>query len=349
MTSTLQTAARLVLGGALVLAGVEPPHVAREGFARPGAASGCRSTSTTPCSSSGVAEIALGAALAGLAEGAAPDRAAGRPRSSRRCSPATSPSTVHRRDGLHLDTDLRRAIRLPFQPVLIAMGPVGRDPLHPRPVRHDRPAGGGDGGRARPGGGARRLPGALHDGLLLFDTASASGDAETEAHYRPVRMPLAEALAAAGAGDRRGRPRSRTATSTSTTRAGTPRCPAGRCSCSARSSRSRGPAATPSRTSSTSRARATRCSTARPRSRPASGSIPTPGHTAGHQSLLVERGRRVLLAGQTHDTASGWTADVEAVRRPTPTAPAAARVAAGRCSTGSWRRASPTTRPIWHA
>jgi N-acyl homoserine lactone hydrolase len=47
--------------------------------------------------------------------------------------------------------------------------------------------------------------------------------------------------------------------------------------------------------------------------------IPTPGHTAGHQSLLVETAAGgVLLAGQTHDAASGWTADVEAVRRPDP-------------------------------
>ncbi|MBV6697278.1 MBL fold metallo-hydrolase [Kitasatospora aureofaciens] len=36
------------------------------------------------------------------------------------------------------------------------------------------------------------------DGLLLFDTGIGAGDPETEAHYRPVRRPLPEALAAAG-------------------------------------------------------------------------------------------------------------------------------------------------------
>ncbi|ARF77844.1 N-acyl homoserine lactonase family protein [Kitasatospora aureofaciens] len=35
-------------------------------------------------------------------------------------------------------------------------------------------------------------------GLLLFDTGIGAGSPETEAHYRPVRRPLPEALAAAG-------------------------------------------------------------------------------------------------------------------------------------------------------
>lgn len=39
--------------------------------------------------------------------------------------------------------------------------------------------------------------------------------------------------------------------------------------------------------------------------------IPTPGHVDGHQSLVVVcDGGTVVLAGQTHDTASGWSADV---------------------------------------
>ncbi|MFJ2862370.1 N-acyl homoserine lactonase family protein [Kitasatospora sp. NPDC087314] len=38
------------------------------------------------------------------------------------------------------------------------------------------------------------------EGLLLFDTGIGAGDPETEAHYRPVRRPLPEALAAAGVG-----------------------------------------------------------------------------------------------------------------------------------------------------
>ncbi|MFF2141491.1 N-acyl homoserine lactonase family protein [Kitasatospora sp. NPDC058190] len=36
------------------------------------------------------------------------------------------------------------------------------------------------------------------EGLLLFDTGIGAGSPETEAHYRPARRPLPEALAAAG-------------------------------------------------------------------------------------------------------------------------------------------------------
>ena len=43
--------------------------------------------------------------------------------------------------------------------------------------------------------------------------------------------------------------------------------------------------------------------------------IPTPGHVDGHQSLVVEcEDGSVVLAGQSHDTASQWSADVLAVR-----------------------------------
>ncbi|MGH3329940.1 MAG: MBL fold metallo-hydrolase, partial [Nocardioidaceae bacterium] len=38
--------------------------------------------------------------------------------------------------------------------------------------------------------------------------------------------------------------------------------------------------------------------------------IPTPGHVDGHQSLVVEcEDGSVVLAGQSHDTASAWSAD----------------------------------------
>jgi N-acyl homoserine lactone hydrolase len=38
--------------------------------------------------------------------------------------------------------------------------------------------------------------------------------------------------------------------------------------------------------------------------------IPTPGHVDGHQSLVVECGDgSIVLAGQSHDTASEWSAD----------------------------------------
>jgi N-acyl homoserine lactone hydrolase len=38
--------------------------------------------------------------------------------------------------------------------------------------------------------------------------------------------------------------------------------------------------------------------------------MPTPGHTAGHQSLIIRRGDgAVIVAGQSHDTASQYAAD----------------------------------------
>ncbi len=38
--------------------------------------------------------------------------------------------------------------------------------------------------------------------------------------------------------------------------------------------------------------------------------IPTPGHTAGHQSLIVRRpDGAVIIAGQSHDTATNYAAD----------------------------------------
>jgi N-acyl homoserine lactone hydrolase len=38
--------------------------------------------------------------------------------------------------------------------------------------------------------------------------------------------------------------------------------------------------------------------------------VPTPGHTAGHQSLVVRRpDGTVIVAGQTHDTATGYAGD----------------------------------------
>lgn len=44
--------------------------------------------------------------------------------------------------------------------------------------------------------------------------------------------------------------------------------------------------------------------------------VPTPGHTLGHQSLVVRRddGTVVVLAGQSHDTASAYSADALACR-----------------------------------
>jgi N-acyl homoserine lactone hydrolase len=46
--------------------------------------------------------------------------------------------------------------------------------------------------------------------------------------------------------------------------------------------------------------------------------IPTPGHVNGHQSVVVQCvDGSVVLAGQSHDTASEWSADALAARAPT--------------------------------
>jgi len=44
--------------------------------------------------------------------------------------------------------------------------------------------------------------------------------------------------------------------------------------------------------------------------------IPTPGHTDGHQSVVVRRGDDsvIVLAGQSHDTATAYSADALALR-----------------------------------
>ena len=129
MTSRLQTAARLALGGALVLAGSSHLTVARTGFAD-------QVPEWVPFDAdatvlvSGAAEIALGGALVAL------------PKERYRLGilaavffaavfPGNVSQFVHHRDGLHLNTDLRRALRLPFQPALIAValwstGVIGR-------------------------------------------------------------------------------------------------------------------------------------------------------------------------------------------------------------------------------
>jgi N-acyl homoserine lactone hydrolase len=45
--------------------------------------------------------------------------------------------------------------------------------------------------------------------------------------------------------------------------------------------------------------------------------IPTPGHVDGHQSVVVEcADGSIVLAGQSHDTASQWSADVLAAQAP---------------------------------
>ena len=150
----------------------------------------------------------------------------------------------------------------------------------------------------------------LPGGLLLFDTG-IGGDAETDAHYRPVRVPLAAALAAAGA-----QVEDVIAVA----------------NCHLHVDHAGGNPQLPGRPVLVQRAELDLARSGEhtlthlidfPGARyevvdgevevaPGVRLVPTPGHTAGHQSLLVGD---VLLAGQTHDTASEWTADAEAVRR----------------------------------
>ena len=146
-------------------------------------------------------------------------------------------------------------------------------------------------------------------GLVLFDTGIGVADAETEAHYRPVRRGLREALAAAGHSladvslvinchlhfDHCGG---------NPLLAGTPVL-AQRAELAA--ARSGGytvddlvdfPGAVYEELSGEAEIR--------------SGVwvIPTPGHTSGHQSLVVARADgTVILAGQAHDFASEFGSD----------------------------------------
>jgi N-acyl homoserine lactone hydrolase len=156
----------------------------------------------------------------------------------------------------------------------------------------------------------------LGAGLLLFDTGIGAGDPEVDAHYRPQRVALRDALAAAGA---------------------SPEEVVAVANCHLHLDHGGGNAELAGRPVLVQREELALARTEGhtiagiadfPGARhevldgetelaPGLRLIPTPGHTAGHQSLLVETEKGgLLLAGQTHDTASGWTADVEGVRRP---------------------------------
>lgn len=154
------------------------------------------------------------------------------------------------------------------------------------------------------------------DGLLLLDTGIGRGDEETEQWYRPQRIPLPAALATAGASlddlalvvnchlhfDHCG---------------GNPLVG------STPILAQRGELAT---------ARAGGYTFAELLDRPGGNYqaldgeaeplpgvhiIPTPGHVDGHQSVVVVApDGTVVLAGQSHDTASAWSADALAARAP---------------------------------
>lgn len=150
--------------------------------------------------------------------------------------------------------------------------------------------------------------------LLLFDTGIADADPETDAHYRPYRRPLREALGAAGVTpadialvinchlhfDHIG---------------GNPLFPGTPLLAqSAELALARGGGHTFEHLVDFPGARYEEL-TGEAEIRPGLWILPTPGHTAGHQSLVIRRpDGTVILAGQTHTSASDFAAAELAAR-----------------------------------
>ncbi len=152
------------------------------------------------------------------------------------------------------------------------------------------------------------------DGVLLLDTGLGVGDEETEAWYRPRRVPLGDVLATAGLTTDDvalvvnchlhfdhigGNP----------LLSGRPVFCQGRELETARS----GGYTFPELVDFTD----VRYDVLDGEAEIAAGVhvVPTPGHVDGHQSVVVEcEDGSVVLAGQAHDTASQWSADVLAAR-----------------------------------
>ncbi|MEZ0067055.1 N-acyl homoserine lactone hydrolase [Streptacidiphilus sp. MAP12-20] len=147
------------------------------------------------------------------------------------------------------------------------------------------------------------------DGLILFDTGIGDAGPETDAHYRPHRRPLEAALADAGVrladislvanchlhfDHCGGNPAlARTPILVQTTELAAAR---------GEGYTAEGLVDFPGATYAELDGEA--------EVRPGVWIIPTPGHTAGHQSLAVRRpDGTVVLAGQAHDFASHFTAD----------------------------------------
>ncbi len=166
-------------------------------------------------------------------------------------------------------------------------------------------------------------------GLVLLDTGIGAGDEETEAWYRPQRVPLPQALATAGVD-------LADLTLVANCHLHFDHC-----------------GGNPLLGSTPILAQRTELATARAgdytfdhlldhpgssyqeidgetEALPGLHVIPTPGHVAGHQSLVVEcDDGSIVLAGQSHDTASaverrrpGRPGTHPRPRRPLPTAPA---------------------------
>ncbi|MET9219557.1 N-acyl homoserine lactonase family protein [Streptomyces sp. NPDC093221] len=153
-----------------------------------------------------------------------------------------------------------------------------------------------------------------HDGeLLLFDTGIGTADPETDAHYRPYRRPLPDALAAAGV---------TTADIALVVNChlhfdhigGNPLFPGTPVLVQdAELAVARGGGHTPEHLVGFPGARYEEL-TGEVEIRPGLWILPTPGHTVGHQSLVIRRpDGTVILAGQTHTSASDFAAAQGAV------------------------------------
>ncbi|MBF4568565.1 DoxX family membrane protein [Plantibacter sp. VKM Ac-2880] len=115
--SIARTAARLLLGGALVFAGISHLTFARKDF-QAQVPEWVPIDEDTTVLASGVVEIALGAALAsGVKRNLVGNVAAA---FFTAIFPGNLSQWINRRDAFGLDTDSRRFTRLFFQPVLIA-------------------------------------------------------------------------------------------------------------------------------------------------------------------------------------------------------------------------------------
>jgi len=118
-TSPVRTAARLLLGGALVFAGVSHLTVARREF-QAQVPDWVPLDPDTTVVASGVAEVALGSALALAPKRLRPWVGAAAAAFFVAVFPGNISQWVRRRDGFGLDTDEKRFGRLFFQPVLVA-------------------------------------------------------------------------------------------------------------------------------------------------------------------------------------------------------------------------------------
>lgn len=114
-----RTAARILLGGALVLAGVSHLTVARKEF-QAQVPDWVPLDPDTTVVASGVAEVALGSALVLAPKRLRPWVGAAAAAFFVAVFPGNISQWVRRRDGFGLDTDDRRFARLFFQPVLVA-------------------------------------------------------------------------------------------------------------------------------------------------------------------------------------------------------------------------------------